>query len=246
VSRQSNPPAHSLLSAYLATGDELTWEQAAQQLGRILQVGLCPDDREFDRFLPYEMQLVSYQHWSGLAVAQRAATWFSELGLGTVADLGSGAGKFCVAAALFGGCRFTGLEQRPRLVTAARNLAQLFQVDDRVRFIAGAVGEAATPRADAYYLYNPFGENLYPPSAQLDNEVELSQARYDRDVAAVEDLLRGVPLGTYVVTYNSFGGRMPSGYDAVRVARDLPAVLRMWRKTREPRKPRGPVPAPKA
>lgn len=241
MSRRPNPKARDLLAAYLATGDELSWEQAAEQLGQILKVGLCPEDREFDRFLPYEMQLVSYQHWSGLAVAQRAAAWFSELNLATVADIGSGAGKFCVAAALFGGCRFTGLEQRPRLVTAAQNLAQLFRVDDRVHFIAGALGETEPPRADAYYLYNPFGENLFPPSAQLDDEVELSRARYDRDVAAVEDLLRRAPLGTYIVTYNSFGGRLPTGYDEVRVARDLPAVLRMWRKTRAPRQPHFPL-----
>lgn len=241
MSRRPNIKERDLLAAYLATGDELSWEQAAEQLGQILKVGLCPEDREFDRFLPYEMQLVSYQHWSGLAVAQRAAAWFSELNLATVADIGSGAGKFCVAAALFGGCRFTGLEQRPRLVTAAQNLAQLFRVDDRVHFITGALGEIAPPRADAYYLYNPFGENLFPPSAQLDDEVELSRARYDRDVAAVEDLLRRAPLGTYIVTYNSFGGRLPTGYDEVRVARDLPAVLRMWRKTRAPRQPHFPL-----
>lgn len=241
MSRRPNFKERDLLAAYLATGDELSWEQAAEQLGQILKVGLCPEDREFDRFLPYEMQLVSYQHWSGLAVAQRAAAWFSELNLATVADIGSGAGKFCVAAALFGGCRFTGLEQRPRLVTAAQNLAQLFRVDDRVHFIAGALGETEPPRADAYYLYNPFGENLFPPSAQLDDEVELSRARYDRDVAAVEDLLRRAPLGTYIVTYNSFGGRLPTGYDEVRVARDLPAVLRMWRKTRAPRQPHFPL-----
>ena len=41
----------------------------------------------------------------------------------SVVDIGSGAGKFCVAAALGSGCRFTGLEQRPRLVAAARTLA---------------------------------------------------------------------------------------------------------------------------
>lgn len=229
---------HDLLAAYLATGDELSWEQAAQQLGRILAVGLCPEDREFDRFLPYEMQLVSYQYWTALVVAQRAAAWFAELGVRTVADIGSGVGKFCIAAALFGGCRFTGLEQRRRLVAAARNLAQLFRVDDRVRFIAGAVGEVSPPIADAYYFYNPFAENLFPARDQLDDSVVLSQGRYDRDIATVEDFLCRVPVGTFILTYNRFGGRIPTGYDEVRVARDLPAVLRMWRKTRALREPR--------
>lgn len=231
---QPNPKEHDLLSAYLATGDELSWEQAAEQLGRILEVGLCPEDREFDRFLPYEMQLVSHQYWTGLAVAQRAAAWFSELGVHTVADIGSGVGKFCIAAALFGRCRFMGLEQRPWLVAAARNLAQLFRVDDRVRFITGAVGATAPPRAEAYYFYNPFAENLFPPSDRLDDNVELGQARYARDIAIAEDFLRRVPVGTFILTYNRFGGRIPGGYEEVRIARDLPAVLRMWRKASEP------------
>ena len=230
-----NPEASDLLAAYLATGDELSWEQAAQQLGRILEVGLCPEDREFDRFLPYELQLVSGQYWTALAVAQRAAAWFAELGVRTVADIGSGVGKFCVAAALFsgggGGCRFTGLEQRRQLVAAARNLAQLFRVDDRVSFIAGAVGEVATPIADAYYFYNPFAENLFPPSDQLDDSVVLSKARHDRDIATVEGFLGRAPVGTFILTYNRFGGQFPAGYDEVRVARDLPAVLRLWRKS---------------
>ena len=132
-----------LLAAYLATGDELSWEEAAEQLGRILAVGLCPEDREFDRFLPYEMQLVSYQYWTSLAVAKRAAAWFAELGVRTVADIGSGVGKFCVAAALFGGGggRFTGLEQRPpRSFPAALPMFRLDRIYQRgLRFDAGRV-----------------------------------------------------------------------------------------------------------
>ena len=238
VLKRPDSEAHDLLAAYLATGDELSWEEAAEQLGRVLEVGLCPEDREFDRFLPYEMQLVSYQYWTGLAVAKRAAAWFAELGVRTVADIGSGVGKFCVAAALFsrgggmGSGRFTGLEQRRWLVAAARNLARLFRVEDRVSFITGAVGEVVPPIAEAYYFYNPFAENLFPPSDHLDDSVVLGQARYDRDIAAVEQFLCRVPVGTFILTYNRFGGRIPSSYDEVRVARDLPAVLRMWRKTR--------------
>ena len=37
--------------------------------------------------------------------------------------------------------------------------------------------------------------------------------------------------GTYLLTYNGFGGAVPRTYEQVRVDRDLPNVLRMWRQT---------------
>lgn len=221
-----------LRSDYLAPGDELALMQAAEQVAEALRVGICPEDRAFDRFLSHELQIISGQYWTPLAVALRAAAWFYELDVRTVADIGSGAGKFCVAAALAGRCYFTGLEQRPRLVTAARTLARFFKVDNRVCFVEGTLGDIAPPIADAYYLFNPFGENLFNQDDCIDDSVELSNERYVRDIAAMEDLLHRASVGTYVLTYNGFGGRVPYSYDEVRVARDLPKLLRMWRKTR--------------
>lgn len=215
------------------------WGTAPRQLAEALRVGLCPKDGDFDCFLTYELQVVSEQHWTPLAVAQRAAKWFYELNVRSVADIGSGAGKFCVAAALAGRCHYTGLEQRLRLVSAARALAKLFGLNDRVEFVHGTLGHIATPVADAYYLYNPFGENLFSPSGHVDEEVEFSDARYAHDIAAVGDLLQQAAVGTYVLTYNGFGGRVPSCYDEVRVARDLPNVLRLFQKTRQRRTTHG-------
>jgi predicted RNA methylase len=203
----------------------------AEELADELRAGGQPDDEAFDRFLPIRLRVVSGMFWTPVAVAARTAAWFTELGVVSVVDIGSGAGKFCVAAALGGGCRFIGLEQRPRLVAAAARLARQFRVDDRVQFIAASLDPCTAPAADAYYLYNPFGENRFGPEAHLDEDVELGEDRYRRDVAAVEELLERVPTGTYVVTYNGFGGRVPDGYDQVRVDRTLPNMLRMWQKS---------------
>lgn len=220
----------------LPPGDEPSTEQAVQQVAEALRAGHPPEDDDFDRFLSQELRSVSAQHWTPLVVAARAAAWFDALNVRTVTDIGSGAGKFCVAAALTGRSHFTGLEQRPRLVAAARALARLFQVDKQVCFIEGTLGRVATPVAEAYYLYNPFGENLLLPSEQLDKGVELSTQRYMRDIAAMEELLQQAPLGTYVLTYNGFGGRVPASYDEVCIARDLPNLLRLCRKVRHKQK----------
>ncbi len=202
-----------------------------------LQTGNCPADRAFDRFLPDELRVVSSQYWTPLVVAKRAAEWLDDLKVRTVVDIGSGAGKFCVAAALAGRCRFTGLEQRTRLVASARTLARRFEVDDRVSFVEGALGDIATPVADAYYLYNPFGEYLIGSKDPFDSGLERSDERYARDVAAVQDLLQRARIGTCVLTYNGFGGRVPPSYRQIRVDNEMPNELRLWRKER--RKPTG-------
>jgi SAM-dependent methyltransferase len=215
-----------------ATVDRLMAGPSPAQIAEALRAGSCPADRVFDRYLAYELRVVSGHYWTPLAVATRVAQWLDELDVRTVVDVGSGAGKFCIAAALAGRCRFTGLEQRPRLVSAARDLARLFEVEDRVSFVEAAFGCARSPHADAYYFYNPFGENMFGQSDHLDEDVVLSAERYRGDVAATEDFLRDVPVGTYLVTYNGFGGRVPDSYDEVRVDRDPLDVLRMWRKAR--------------
>ena len=223
------PPAPSLTRA-AARRERPSVSRTARELADEIRRGGLPDDELFDLFLPLPLRVMSRLFWTPLAVAVRAAGWFAELDVGTVADIGSGAGKFCVAAALAGGCRFIGLEQRPALVDAAERLARAFAVDDRVRFVVGVLDPATVPAADAYYLYNPFGENRFGPEAHIDEAVELSGDRFRRDVARVEDMLRQARPGTYVVTYNGFGGRVPDDYTEIRIDCTLPNLLQMWRK----------------
>jgi len=204
--------------------------RTARELAQEIQRGGELDDELFDRFLPFRLRVMSRMFWTPLAVAARAAAWFAELGVVSVVDIGSGAGKFCVAAALVGACRFTGLEQRPSLVKAAGRLARAFGVDDRVQFVAGILDPSTVPAADAYYLFNPFGENRFGPEGHLDEDVELSEDRYRRDIANVEEMLRRARPGTCVVTYNGFGGHVPDDYTEIRIDCTLPNLLQMWRK----------------
>ncbi len=202
-----------------------------EQIGSALRLGRCPAEGAFDRYLPDDLQAVSSCYWTPLPVALRVARWLDDLDVGTLIDLGSGAGKFCIAAALASRCKFIGLEQRPRLVASARVLAELFDVQERVQFVEGTVGDLALPPPEAYYLFNPFGENLFGREEWLDPDVELSDTRYEQDVAATERILSDAPAGTFVITYNGFGGTVPRAYQEVRVDRELPNVLRMWQKT---------------
>jgi SAM-dependent methyltransferase len=195
-----------------------------------LAAGACPPDAAFDHFLSDPIRGLSAQHWTPLAVAARAAQWFDECNIRTVVDIGSGVGKFCVAAALSGYCHFTGLEHREELVACARRLAQRFGVESRTHFIHGALGDARLPTADAYYLFNPFEENVSDATERIDESVELSSERRARDLQATHALLSRAAAGTYVLLYNGFGGALPTSYRRVRLDRELPNPLCLWRK----------------
>ncbi len=212
--------------------DGLFPDLSAREVAEWLRMGTCPSERSFDQFLSEEHRFASSQHWTPLVVALRVAEWINELPIKTVVDIGSGAGKFCVATALATQCDFIGIEQRVRLVRSARKLAKIFGVDDRIRFIQGTMSQDGLPKADAYYLYNPFAEHLFGPEDHLDEDVEFSGENYAYDVASVEAFLDQAPAGTYLIIYNGFGGRVPQTYDEVHIDREMPNVLRMWQKSR--------------
>lgn len=200
------------------------------QISAALHAGHDVPDSVFDQCLPPEFQQVSPQHWTPLDVIRRVSTWIDQMDIRTVVDIGAGVGKFCVAAALTSRARFVGIEQRERLVLAARQLAQSFQIEDRVSFEWGIVGSRTLPPADAYYLFNPFGENLYANGGYIDQEVELSWHRYARDVETTRQFLDEVPLGTYVITYNGYGTTLPRAFFDVEVEYSLTNVLRLSQK----------------
>jgi hypothetical protein len=210
-----------------------TAEALALRVALALRAERRLPDAAFDRFLPPVLHRASGTFWTPLEVAARAARWFRELDVRSVVDVGSGVGKFCIAAALGSSCSFTGIEQRPWLVDTARHLTRLFNVEGRVEFVTGSFGCVVTPPADCYYLFNPFGENLFDREEQLSEDADLSHARYLQDIAAVEALLDSVPIGTYVMTYNGYGGIIPDDYDEVRIDLELPCVLRMARRVRQ-------------
>lgn len=202
---------------------------SAEQVAAALHLRLPITDRAFDRFLPAELRAVSCTYWTPVAVAQRVAEWLADLQVTSVVDVGSGAGKFCVVAALATRCDFIGVEHREHLVDVARELAAQFALAPRVSFRVGTLSDV--PLAAAYYLYNPFSENRCSPAQRLDDKVELNRQRFIRDVTAMETLLDAAPRGTYVITYNGFGGEIPGTYRQVHVDYELSQRLELWLKT---------------
>ena len=209
-----------------------------------MKPGLELSDLALDGPLPDRFRRRSSLFWTPLEIVQRGVGWLDEVAAGDVLDLGSGVGKWCVGAALSdrdGRRRYLGLEHRADLVATATALAAHFEVSERVAFHCGEVADLA-PSSEkiggpfdpagvaAFYLFNPFGENTAPEHEYLDTAVELSEARFRRDVAATEALLRAARPGTLALIYNGFGGRVPDSYEVLRSDYERPFTLRLWRK----------------
>lgn len=203
---------------------------SSKRFAAAVRDGTSTNDAAFEQFLPVELRRVSFLFWTPLSVARQVAQWLNELGIASVVDLGSGAGKFCVATALSTRCSFIGIEHRPHLVKAARNLALSFGLQERVKFIEGSLGDLTIPVASAYYLYNPFGENIHAIDERLGDDVEHSQVRYERDVYCVEQLFAQAPEGTCVIVYRDFGGQLPKQYNRVFTDDKQHYPLSMFRK----------------
>lgn len=209
----------------------------AARIGRALERGELVGDHAFDALLDPAARSVSSMYWTPIDVARRAARWLSMEGAHEVLDVGAGAGKFCVVTALTSPLRACGIEQRARLVRTGREVARAVGVEDRVRLLCGTIEELELAAYDALYLFNPFAENGYGTSHQLDDSVELSIDRLIRDVAYVERALLEAPVGMMVATYYGFGGRIPDTFVKVREEPAGSDVLRLWRKQHEA--PRG-------
>ena len=204
----------------------------AKQVADAIRAGVQLADREFDKHLPEHLRKPSGRFWTPLVVVQRVSEWLAETGVSSLVDIGCGPGKYAVATALATPTlgSIVGIEHRDTLVDAARTLARLFDVDDYVTFVHGDL--SAIPRADCYYLYNPFAENEYVPTEWLDDTIAHSREKFAADVEHIEDMLEAAPLGTRVVVYNGFGGKLPAGYAQTHVDRYMPNILRMFERTR--------------
>lgn len=232
----SAPPRNARFLRLVRRGDEVVdqpppW-MSPREIVEAVSEGRYVPEREFDRYLPEDLRAISARHWTPLKVAVHGARWLAARGARTVVDVGSGAGKFCVAGALATDLTFSGIEQRERLVDVARGLARLFRVSERVTFSRGVFDGSPLPPADAYYLFNPFGENILDGDDHIDHDVELSDSRYLRDLDAMEQTLRGAPVGTYFLLYNGFGGAIPGTYDEVQPDHTTPDLLCLWQRVR--------------
>jgi len=176
-----------------------------------LRGGLPLDDHEFDRLYPDWVRALSEVHWTPVSVARRAAELLVTHPGTRVLDMGSGVGKFCLVGALTTAGVFYGIEQRFHFVRVARATALTLGLKS-ARFLHGNLLALDWSGFHAFYLFNPFAENLASVMAGIDATVDLSIDLFHAYVRFVRQQLHQAGRGTRVVTYHGFGGEMPPSY----------------------------------
>jgi len=194
--------------------------------------GEVVSDEALDALYPKEVRAVSPRFFTPVATAVRAAKLCAPEGRTRVLDVGAGVGRFCLVGALVTEGIFVGIEHREWLVDVGREV--LASAGARgARLVHGTLEDVDFAYFDAFYLYNPFEENLLHPSLHLDASVTLSIDRYLSDVERIEGALDVAPPGTRVVTYHGFGGTMPPGYARESLEPGEDPDLSLWVKQAE-------------
>ena len=171
-------------------------------------------DTAFDKLYPEPIRLLAHRHWTPLQVAKKAAAYLAADKGARILDIGSGVGKFCLAAAYFQpDSHFHGIEQRESLVAYANEAQEKLQLNN-VTFTAGNFTKLKFSAYDHFYFYNSFYENLVG-TQKIDNHVVYSKELYDLYSFTLYRQLEKMPQGTKLVTFQVLGDDWPKGYHVV-------------------------------
>lgn len=191
-----------------------------------LRRGLDLDDGEFDHLYPEWGRRLSTVHWTPVAIARRAAQWLVARPGTRVLDVGSGVGKFALIGSLVTDGVFYGIEQRRHFVDVAQAAARGMGAK-RAHFLHGNMMTLDWGMFDAFYLYNPFFDDLHAfnPYTPTDHDkVNLTLAH----VEFVQRHLLRARVGTRVVTYHGFGGVLPPCYQLYPQSGTPMEELKLW------------------
>ena len=170
-------------------------------------------DAAFNKVYTGYIEKLSERHWTPVDIAQQASKFLANTGA-KILDIGSGAGKFCLVGAHSApNAHFIGIEQRRHLVEAASGAQKKLGIKN-ASFIHGNFTQLDLRQFDHFYFYNAFYENI-TPFGRIDNDIEHSDALFYYYVDYLYNELLKRPPGTKIVTYQSFHGEIPHGYEMV-------------------------------
>ena len=206
--------------------DDLNLELAERLKKAHLNAFLFSNDAAFDSMYPEHFQLLSLKHWTPLAVALKAAEFLAEPGA-RVLDIGSGIGKFCLAAGYhFPETFFYGVEQRHELIYHAEEAKGYTELSN-VNFIYANITQVNFKEFDHFYFYNSFCENIDLDN-QIDDTIELSEGLYAYYTQYLFNVLDQKTSGTRLVTFHISGKEVPSSYKLAGIACN--GLMKMWIK----------------
>jgi hypothetical protein len=183
-------------------------------------------EETFSQLLPEYLQKASRLYFTPIHIAKTATQWLTEDGKKRILDIGAGVGKFCIVGAKYSNSQFYGIEYRPSLAKLANELIVHYEIDNAT-VLHNDVVDVDFSNYDAFYLYNPFYENLIS-SKRLNSEVELSGPLYRHYLAYTERELSKTIPGTRLVTFHGNDFEIPDSFKKIRETVD--GSLKLWIK----------------
>lgn len=167
-------------------------------------------DLEFDKVYSCHYQKISKTHWTPVEVIKTAVDWLEGKKAIKILDIGSGVGKFCILGSILSKFTFVGVEKRKNLFLQSKKTAAFFKAEN-VLFINDNITNINFQEFDAFYYYNPFGEQI-AYSGWIDQKPDFSEKKYRHYEDYVIGELSKMPVGTKVITYYSNDLFLPSSY----------------------------------
>lgn len=184
-------------------------------------------DLQFHRLFPENVTSQASMHWTPLFIARKAADFLALDRNATILDIGSGAGKFCLAAGYFHPeTQWVGIEQRADLVQYAEKARQICRLPN-VSFIHTNLTETDLSVYDHFYFFNAFYENLNE-EYRIDNNLTYSSEIFYQYNRYLYRALEKKPPGTRLVTFHSTEAEIPADYHVVAASAD--ANFKCWIK----------------
>lgn len=182
-------------------------------------------DEAFHKLYPVSVNRMAMRHWTPLRIAKSAMEFLNTRENCSILDIGSGSGKFCLAAAHYAPhANLYGIEQRTYLVRHAKTVQQRIGLDN-VAFIEGNFTALDFKKFDHFYFFNSFWENL-DYTDKIDNTIDHSEALYDYYVTYLKNALVDMPSGTRIVTFHSLLDEVPKSYHLVKSLES--GMLNFW------------------
>jgi SAM-dependent methyltransferase len=184
-------------------------------------------DTRFDHLYPSSIQELAKRHWTPLNVARKAAGFLGAENNARILDIGSGVGKFCLAAAYYKPKAFYyGVEQRKSLIYKAETARQVLRLEN-VSFIHGNFTQLDFRNYDHFYFYNAFYENL-SGTDRIDESIDYSGELYNYYNRYLYKQLELKPAGTRLAAFHSLEDEVPQSYHVV--GSEFDNLLKFWIK----------------
>lgn len=184
-------------------------------------------EKQLHFLYPPSIRALAARHWTPLEISKMVVDFLTPESQSRVLDIGSGAGKFCLAAAYFKPrAEFFGVEQRKHLVVHAETAKAILGIKN-VHFLHQNITQIDFTQYDHFYFFNSFYENL-ENTEKIDDSVTCSPHLYNYYNRCLYKKLATVPAGTRLATYHTTGKMIPPDFHLAE--EHAAGLLKFWVK----------------